>query len=73
MGIWLTPDGIPDPPATTTLWIPGDPEFEAIMMGALSLLIDPQNFIQHGTLTPEETADYFFEAVSILLNLPGVT
>lgn len=56
---WLTPDTAPGSIAARCLLIPDNPEWLAIVAGALLPLIYPNNFEQFGTATPEETAAVF--------------
>lgn len=56
---WLTPDTAPGPIASRCLLIPDDPDWLAIVSGALLPLIYPDSFEQYGTATPDETAAVF--------------
>lgn len=59
-GAWLTPSAsLPIGTACYTIAVPDDEGFRRIMVGALSLLTNPNNFEQFGTLTPEQTASQF--------------
>jgi microcystin-dependent protein len=58
---WLTPNTAPGAVASRCLFIPDDPEWLAIVAGALITLTFPHNFEQYGTATPQETADVFVE------------
>lgn len=60
---WLTPNTQPTGTKQITLDIPDDPDFEAIFKGCLVLLIHSENFEQFGSVTPEETARFFLEAL----------
>ena len=57
---WLTPDNLP---ASRTVerafFLPADPVILALVGGALTELINPDNWEQYGTATPEDTAEYF--------------
>jgi len=54
---YLTPDEIPAETICRILFIPDNEEIIAVVTGALQSLIDPNNWTQWGTLTPQETAD----------------
>lgn len=59
---WLTPDDAPDPSRCWRVLIPDGEKFEAAFRGALALLAMSSNWEQFGSLTPEETAQYFLDA-----------
>lgn len=57
---WLTPSvSLPVGTACYTIAVPDNEEFRRIITGALSLLVDPNNFEKFGTLTPLETSEQF--------------
>jgi hypothetical protein len=56
---WLTPSDITSGTACYTIAVPDGEGFRRILVGALSLLTNPNNFEQFGTLTPDETASRF--------------
>lgn len=56
---WLTPNTAPGPIASRCLLIPDDPDWLAIVAGALLPLIYPDSFEAYGTATPDETAAIF--------------
>jgi len=60
---WLTPEDQPDGECCIRLIIPNGDEWETIVRGALAALGEAENFEQFGTLTPEETAQIFREAL----------
>jgi microcystin-dependent protein len=59
MRAWLTPNTPAAGNLCRRLLIPNSVEFLAIVKGALLPLIYASNFEQFGTLTPQQTADYF--------------
>jgi len=56
MSMFLTPDAFPEAKKRRVLDIPVDPDFLAAFNGALTLLIDPANWGQAGSITPEDAA-----------------
>lgn len=58
---YLTPDTPPAGTICRTITIPDDPEWLAIVNGALLELTRTRNFEKFGTYTPEQTAAYFFD------------
>jgi hypothetical protein len=65
---WLTPENSPTSTRAILLIVPDDPEFEAIIRGALLDLMNPENYEQHGALTPEQTADLMTPAMLTTLD-----
>lgn len=61
---YLTPDALPDNTLCRALLIPDDPDWLALVTGALSELTHAYNFEQFGTLTPEETAERFLTMIT---------
>ena len=57
---WLTPH---EPPGSLTICravcLPADPDYLALVGGALSMLGSAHNFEQHGAETPDDTAQFF--------------
>jgi len=53
---WLTPDSAPTEYTCRRVFIPNDPQWIAIVAGALNELIYDYNFEPYGTATPAETA-----------------
>lgn len=60
---WLTPDDSPVTTRAILLIVPESEAFEAMIRGALLPLLDPDNFEQFGTLTPQETVDILMPAI----------
>lgn len=60
---WITPVDPPTGVIVIALAVPEGDDWGAIVRGALSPLFDPANFQQITGLTPEETADYFTDAL----------
>jgi hypothetical protein len=58
---WLTPDNAPSGGKIMKLYIPEGEEWETIVRGAIVSLFLSENFEQFGSLTPEETAQYFID------------
>jgi len=58
---YLTPDTAPSGTICRTIVIPDDLQWKAIVNGALSELFKPWNFEKYGSLTPQETADFFYQ------------
>jgi len=59
-----TPTEIPDERACRTFNLPASTAWQALLMGAVMILIDPKNFVQFdGGITAEETAEEFFNVV----------
>lgn len=57
---WLTPSvSLPVGTACYTIAVPDNEELRRIITGALSLLVDPNNYEQFGTLSPIETSEQF--------------
>jgi len=55
---WLTPSAtLPLGTACYVLAVPDNEDFRRMLVGALGLLTNPDNFEKFGTLTPEETAN----------------
>ena len=54
---WLTPNSVPASTTCRVLFIPDDEAWIAIVTGALNNLVEPFNFEQYGSLTPQQTAD----------------
>lgn len=65
---WLTPDSIPGSTTQKTLDIPDNEVWEAAVRGALYELALPQNWEQHGTLTPDQVANRFMEMLDDFLS-----
>ena len=59
---WLTPD---DNPALVSrvVFIPDGVAWEAAFWGAFMTLAEEENWEQHGTITPEQAAERFTEAL----------
>lgn len=64
---WLTPDNPPGQNRAVVLYVPTGEEYEQAVRGALVELVNPDNWQQSGTLTPEETAAYFEEALFLTM------
>src|SRR6185369_176018 len=65
---WLTPDSAPTEYTCRRVFIPNDPQWLAIVSGALNELIYDYNFEPYGTATPAETAAIYsqmFDAFSL--------
>lgn len=61
---WLTPAASTSTTRTVVLTLPDDLDFEAIIRGALALLLFPENYEQSpGGLTPEETVEIMTPAI----------
>lgn len=58
---WYTPDSVPPGLRCIQLLVPDDEEFFAMLIGAITPLFSSENFEQHGTLTPEECAEWWRE------------
>ena len=58
---YLTPNSAPSDNKCRTISIPDDPQWLAIVNGALLELTRASNFEEFGSLTPQETADFFFD------------
>lgn len=59
-GAWLTPSAsLPIGTACYTIAVPDNEEFRRIIVGALSLLVNPNNFEEYGALSPIETSEQF--------------
>jgi len=58
---YLTPDSAPSTTICRTIVIPDDLKWKAIVNGALSELFKSWNFEKDGDLTPQETADFFYQ------------
>jgi len=56
---YLTPNTSPTTFQCRALLIPDDPDFVAIVTGALEELTFLYNFEQYGSLTPQQTVDFF--------------
>lgn len=68
MKAWLTPDTVPVGRACRILKIPDSPEFTAPVTGALLSLTEVWNWEKFGALTPEETAEIYWQMVNEYLN-----
>jgi microcystin-dependent protein len=60
---WLTGDVIPTETACRVIRIPDDPVFRRALSGALIELTKAENWEKFGTLTPEEQAQAFLDAL----------
>lgn len=60
---WLIPDSTPTGSRSLVLVVPDDEDWEALVRGALALLLDPDNFEQTGSITPEEAVTVFLPGV----------
>jgi len=60
---WLTGDTIPETTTCRVIRIPDDPTFRRALSGALLELTKAENWEQFGTLTPEEQASAFLDAL----------
>lgn len=69
---YLTPDTNPVDTICRVLFIPNDPDFIAIVNGALLTLTVPYNFEKYGALTPEQTAQRFEDMVDQFAYNQGV-
>jgi hypothetical protein len=56
MPMFLTPESFPTGKKRRVLDIPTDPDFLGAFNGALTLLMDPANWEQAGSVTPEDAA-----------------
>lgn len=57
---WLTPEeSSPSGMRLRRLFIPDDPEYLALVSGALSELLNVNNYEQFGAATPEEVVQIF--------------
>lgn len=65
---WITPENSPATTRAILLIVPDDPEFEAIIRGALVELMFPENYESHGGLTVDETLDAMIPAVLTTLD-----
>lgn len=65
---WLTPDTIPIGRACRVIRIPDSPEFIAPLTGALLSLAEAWNWEKYGALTPEETAEVYWQMVNEYLD-----
>lgn len=54
--MFLTPESFPEGKKRRVLDIPTDPDFLAAFNGALTLLMEPENWEQAGSITPEQAA-----------------
>lgn len=74
---WLTPNNAPDDFMPFIIYLPVDSsddimvEHAGILLGALLDLLNPSNFQQYGSQTPEDTAQVFDTV--IVLSLPWVS
>ena len=59
---WLTGDEIPTGTKCREIRVPDDPTFVSAVSGALLDLTRPENWEQHGTLTPQQMADAMLDA-----------
>lgn len=53
---WLTPDTVPSGTVTLKITVPDDVYFLGQLRGLLFDLANEDNYEQHGTATPEDTA-----------------
>jgi len=60
---WLTPDSLPSNLKRCVISFPDSDAWHALVRGALLLLADEDNFELHGSITVEQTADAFREAL----------
>jgi hypothetical protein len=61
---WLTPTAAPGVTRDVVLTVPDSEDFEAIIRGALTLLLMASNYEQSpGGLTPEETVEELLPAI----------
>jgi len=58
---WLTPDSLPAAERCVQIRVPTDPDFFAMLMGALVPLYSSSNYEKHGALTPEEVAQFWVD------------
>jgi len=58
---WLTPDALPSGTRCVTLNVPDDDDFWAMLKGAIEPLFRSSQFEEHGTLTPEECAQWWVD------------
>jgi len=65
---YLTPEEVPAGITCRVLFIPDDRDWIAQVYGAIEQLTFPDSWTQYGALTPEETADVYFEMWSKLLD-----
>jgi microcystin-dependent protein len=54
---YLTPNTLPTDFICRSLLIPNNQEFIANVTGALQMLLNSENWVQYGTLTPQQSAD----------------
>jgi microcystin-dependent protein len=59
---WLTPDSTTETRQCWRVFVPDIPMMEAAFRGALHLLSSHYNWEQHGSATPEETAQMWIDA-----------
>lgn len=69
---WLTPDTAPADTICRVLTIPADPNWLAIVAGALNPLIYPSSFEEFGTSSPDDTASVFRDMFDKFSNNEGV-
>lgn len=63
-GRYLTPDApITDRTVCRTFRVPNDPAFLSLLSGAVASLVFASNWERFGSLTPEQAADYFKQAL----------
>lgn len=58
---WLTPDALPAGVRCVQITVPDDEDFYAMLIGAITPLLFPENYEQHGSLTPEDCAAWWIE------------
>lgn len=58
---WLTPESLPSGTRCIQLNVPDDFDFFAMLKGAIVPLFDSDQYEEHGTLTPEECAQYWID------------
>ncbi len=72
---YLTPDELPDALAKRAFFVPEDPAWFGLLMGALAPLLEESAWRKYGELTPEQCAaawqDLFFSDPNCGCELPG--
>lgn len=58
---WLTPDALPTGTRCVQITVPDDEDFYAMLIGALVPLFSSESYEKHGTLTPEECAQWWVD------------
>lgn len=56
---WIVPAAAPSGTRSLVLTVPDGDDWEALARGALALLLDPANYEQSGTITPDAAAEYW--------------